>query len=127
MAVSHVTALRSALADLAVDSIDAGSADANGDLVYVTSGDVEVATLGFSATAFGPASAGVATAAAVSSDTSATGGTAAKFLMLDKDNVTKILGSITAIGGGGDIEISNVVVGAGVTVSLSSLTYEAAP
>lgn len=126
MTVSHVVALRNTLGDAAVDSIDVGSTDANGDIVYQTSGDVEVATLGFSATAFGASAIGIATANAVSSDTNATGGIAAKFKFQDRDNVQKISGSITATGGGGDIEISNVTIGAGVTVSISSLTYEAA-
>lgn len=125
MALTHVTAARNAMADAVVDRIDLGSSDANGDLVIMTSGDVEVATLACSNPAFGAASGGTATAAAISDDTSATGGTAAKFKFQDRNNSEVFRGSVTATGGGGDIEIDNVTVGAGVTVSITSFTYSA--
>lgn len=123
MAVTHATALRTVLADAAVDSLDNGAAA--GTLEFQTAGSVEVATLTFSDPAFGAASGPTATAAAISSDTSATGGTIAKAVLQDSDGNDKILCSVTATGGGGDIELSSVVVSAGQTVSMSSLTYTA--
>lgn len=71
MAVTHPTAVRNAIADLVVDGIDAGAAA--GTLEFQTAGSVEVATLTFSDPAFGAAAAGVATASAITSDSSATG------------------------------------------------------
>lgn len=127
MSVTHLTALRNTLANAAVDSLDLGSADAAGDLQIRTSGDVEVATLPFSNPAFGASSSGTATANAITSDTNADGGTAAKAALRDRDNVAQIFCSVTASGGGGDIIISNTSVGAGDTVSCSSLTYSAPP
>jgi hypothetical protein len=128
MAVTHentVLFVRNGLADYVVDIIDTGTGDAQGDLVIMTSGDVEVATLAFSNPAFGAASSGTATANSITADSSATGGTAALFKVQDRDNQEIFRGSVTAVGGGGDIELSSTSIGAGDTVSISSLTYTA--
>lgn len=125
MAVTHPTAVRNAIADLVVDGIDAGAAA--GTLEFQTAASAEVATLTFSDPAFGAAASGVATASAITSDTSATGGTITKAVLQDSDGVDKVLCSVTATGGGGDIELSSVVVAAAQTVAVSSLTYTACP
>ena len=122
MAVTLTTAARNAACDAVVDLIDGGTTDANGDLVIRTSGDVEVATLAMSNPAFGAAATGVATAATISDDTNATGGTAANFIFQDRDNAEVLQGSVSATGGGGDLELSSVSIGAGDTVSVSSFT-----
>ncbi len=122
MAVTHPTAVRNGIADHVVDQLDVGGA---GTLEFQTSGDVEVATLTFNATAFGAASSGTATANAITSDTSATGGTVAKARLKNNAGTEKAACSVTATGGGGDIELSSVGVSAGQTVSMSSLTYAA--
>lgn len=121
MAVTHETAIRNGIADYVVDSIDAGAGA--GTLVINTSGDVEVATLTFSDPAFGAAAAGVATANAITSDTSATGGTAAKAVFKDSNTVAKVNCAVGT--SGSDINLSSVIIGAGDTVSISSLTYTA--
>lgn len=121
-AVTHPTAVRNAIADLVVDSLDGGSP---GKLVFRTSGDVAVATLTFSNPAFGSASSGTATASAITSDTNAVGGTIAKATLENSAGTVKVNCSVTATGGGGDIQLSSVVVSAGQTVSMSSLTYSA--
>jgi len=123
MTLAHVAAIRNSLADLVVDAIDAGAGA--GSIEFQTSGDVEVATLTFSDPAFGAASSGTATANSIASDTNATGGTIAKFRVFDSDSNEVFSGSVTASGGGGDIEITSVAIGAGDTVSISSLTYSA--
>tara|TARA_R110000868_G_scaffold24342_2_gene96273 strand:+ start:2644 stop:3027 length:384 start_codon:yes stop_codon:yes gene_type:complete len=127
MSVTHSTALRDTLCNAAVDALDAGSADASGDMRIDTSGNVEVALLVFSNPAFGASSSGTATASAITSDTNADGGTAAKAILRNRDNTTCISCSVTASGGGGDLIISNTTVGVGDTVSCSSLTYSAPP
>jgi hypothetical protein len=130
MAITHSTAIRNALADLVVDAVDVGSADATGDLQIATSSAFTtiLATLLFSAPAFGGAVAGVATAAAVTADTNAANnGTAANFRIRDRDNTEVLRGTVTATGGGGDIQLSSTSITAGDTVSLTSLTYTAAP
>lgn len=123
MAVTHPTAVRNAIADLVVDRIDAGPGA--GTLEFQTSGDVEVATLTFSDPAFGSASSGTATASAITSDTSATGGTIAKARAKDSTGTEVFACSVTATGGGGDIQLSSVSVSSGQTVAVSSLTYTA--
>lgn len=121
-AVTHPTAVRNSLANLVVDLIDAGAAA--GYLEIDTSGDVEVATLTFSDPAFGNASSGTATANAITSDTNATGGTAAKAFAADSDDTPVFLCAVGT--SGSDINLSSVAIGAGDTVSISSLTYSAA-
>lgn len=123
MAVTHAPAVRNAIADLVVDSIDAG--DAAGVLEFQTSGNQEVATLTFGDPAFGGASNGTATANAITEDSDATGGTIAKAVIKDSDSNEVLSCSVTGPGGGGDIELSSVEVSAGQTVSLNSLTYSA--
>jgi len=125
MATTHATAVRNSLADLVVDLLDAGS-PSGGYLIFLTSGDVEVATLAFGLPAFGSASSGTATANAITADASATGGTIAKAKLTDNSGTGLVFCSVTAAAGGGDIELTGgVVVAAGQTVSMSSLTYSA--
>lgn len=121
MAITHPTAVRDGIVDFVVDQIDEGTPP--GSLVFQTSGDVEVATLTFSTTAFGASSSGTATAAAITQDSSATGGTIAKFRIKNAAGTDKIIGSVTATGGGGDITLNSVVVSAGQVVDVTSLTY----
>jgi len=92
-------------------------------LVFNTSGNAEVATLAFGATAFGAASSGTATANAITSDTSATGGTVAKFQAKSGAGTVIFEGAVST--SGSDINLSSLVVGVGDTVSISSLTYSA--
>lgn len=120
-AVTHPTAVRNAIADLVVDLIDAG--DSAGTLEFRTSGDAEVATLTFGDPAFGAASNGTATANAIASDTSATGGTAAKAVAKDSDDTDVFFCSVGTTGE--DINLSSVEIGNGDTVSMTSLTYSA--
>ena len=128
MALTHTTAVRNAAADAVVDLIDAGTTDATGDLVLMTSGDVEVATLAMTNPAYGAAGAvvaGRADSATISDDTNATGGTLALFKVQDRDNTEIFRGTVTATGGGGDIEASSVTVAAADTVQCSALNYSA--
>lgn len=123
MAITHETAVRNGLADFIDAQVNGGTGA--GTLEFQTSGDVEVATLTFGDPAFGAAASGVITANSITDDTNATGGTVAKFVIKDGDGTSILSGSVTGSGGGGDIELSSTSVGAGDTVSVSSLTYEA--
>lgn len=68
MSLTHIAANRNALADLIVDLIDGDAGNPNGQLIFMTSGGAEVATLEMSNPAFGAAAVGIATAATISSD-----------------------------------------------------------
>lgn len=123
MAVTHPTAVRNGIANYVVDLIDAGAG--SGTLIFRTSANAEVATLTFSATAFGAAGAvnpGEAIAAAITDDTDATGGVVTNFIVQDSDAVLVTSGSA---GTSGDIVLTSATIGAGDTVGCDSLTYTA--
>jgi hypothetical protein len=123
MAVTHPTAVRTALADFIVDQLDTNTPP--GKIIMQTAGSVTVATLTFANPAFGAASAGTATANAIVADTNAVGGTIAKAELRQGAGTPIVLCSVTATGGGGDIQLNSVVISAGQQVSLTSLTYSA--
>ena len=121
MAVTLETSARNAACDGIVDLVDAGAGA--GTLQFETTGDVECATVTFQDPAFGAAATGVATASTpMTDDTNATGGTTGQASFYDSNSAKVLECSVTATGGGGDIEISSVAIGAGDTVSCSSLT-----
>jgi hypothetical protein len=124
MAVTHPTDVRNGIADLVVDLIDAGGA---GTIVFQdgSSSDSDVATLTFSATAFGAAANGIATAAAITDDTDCNTGDVSKFTVFSGAGDSCFTGSVTTSGSGGDIILSSTAIGNGDTISISSLTYEA--
>ena len=130
MAVTHTTAVRNGLADYVVDLIDAGT---DGKLIIRLTGTAaapgtEVATLTFSAIAFGAAAAGIATAAAITEDSSATGNATDVSTATLEDSAGTVCAhcTVSLAAGGGDIEASSLAIAATDTVSCSSLTYEAA-
>lgn len=123
MAITHSTAIRNALADVVGDAVDVGG---TGTLEFqLTPGGVEVATVTFPADAFGVASSGVITAGTIVSDTNATGNASpvANF-QIKNGSAVMILGGTVAVSGE-DINLSSLTIGAGDTVSMSSLTYTA--
>lgn len=120
---THPTAIRNDIADFVVDKLDVGSTNAAGQFIFQTSGAAEVATLAMSNPAFGAAAAGVATANAITDDTNATGGTTTQCVLQDRDETTIIEGTVGT--SGTDIIISSTTIGAGDTVSITSLTYTA--
>lgn len=121
MAVTLTTAARNAACDAIVDLIDAGVAAGTLELLLADA-TTEVATLTFSDPAFGAAATGVATASAITSDTSATGNAAAATVAKLKDSAgTEVLRCSVGTSGA-DINLSNNVIAAGETVAISSLT-----
>lgn len=96
----------------------------NGDIKFQTSGGNEIAICTFGATAFSAASNGKATANAIADDTSALAGTVATGLLRDSSHNPVITCTCTGQGGGGDFIFTSLVIGAGDTVSVTSLTLE---
>lgn len=130
MSLTHTAAVRSAIADLVTAAINAGSVGPAGTLEFATNSSFAtiLAVLTFSATAFGAASAGVATANAITADTAADAtGTCTAFRIKNRDGTEVLRGTVTAMGGGGDIQLSSVAISAGDIVSLTSLVYTACP
>jgi len=83
-----------------------------------------VATLVFSNPAFGAASGPTATANAIADDTSATGGTVSKFKIVNGSAADAGFAGAVAVSGS-DINLTSLSIGAGDTVSVTSLTYTA--
>lgn len=121
----------SAAADAVVDRIDAG-AGAGTIKIYTATiptdadtaigAQVLLATLTFSDPAFGAASNGVATASAITSDSSADAtGTAAWARIADSTGTTVM--DVTVGTSGDDINFNTVSFVTGATVSITSLTY----
>lgn len=118
MSVTLETSARNAACNAIVDLVDAGSGA--GTLEFQTSGGTEVATCTFSDPAFGNASTGVATASAITADSSATGGTTTKAVFKDSDGTAVLTCSVGT--SGADINLTNNVIAASESVSITSLT-----
>lgn len=128
MATTHITALRTTIATAVRDAIDGGAGA--GKLVFRLSGTVSspgtaVATLTLSDPC-GTVSSGVLTFSSITSDTNATGNAspvAAATLQTSADSV-QLHCAVAA--SGSDINMTGgLTIGAGDTVSCSSLTYTA--
>lgn len=128
MSFTHVESLRDVLADAVDADINTGAGTAVLEIQDASS--TVLASISLQNPAFGASSAGVITLAGVplsDADANATG-TASKFLIKDRDAagvLTGAAGSVTATGGGGDIELSSVGITEHDTVTISALTYTA--
>jgi hypothetical protein len=124
-------AAASAAADAVVDRID-GGAGAGTIKIYdgtiPTNADtalgaqVLLATLTFSDPAFGAASNGVATASAITSDSSADATSTATWARIADSNALTQM-DVTVGTSGDDINFNTVAFVTGATVSITSLTY----
>jgi len=126
MALTHSTTARSAAGDAVVDLVDTGSATTTGKILIKDSSSTTVATLVWAATnAFSSATDGVATMNAIQSDTAAAGGNAATFHFVNRDGTEIFRGTISTSTATADLALTSTVIGAGDTVTISSLTYSA--
>jgi hypothetical protein len=112
------TATRNAACNAIVDLVDVSGP---GSLVFEAANDSDVATLAFSNPAFGNAASGVATANAITSDTSANTGTIDHVSIYD-GAASKIMECTIATDASEDFQISSLSVSNGDTVSCSTLT-----
>lgn len=127
MAITHSTTARDALADQVDSLVNGGTTDAQGDFVVQESaGPTDLIEFNLQDPAFGAAATGTITLAGtpISTTASATG-TADQFEVRDKDNAMVYTGTVTATGGGGDVEIDNTSVESGQSAELSSHSYSA--
>lgn len=128
MAVTHITALRTTLATAVRDAIDGGAGA--GKLVMRLSGTVSspgtaVATLTLSDPC-GSVSGAVLTFSAITSDTNATGNASAVAAATLQTSADSVQVHCAVAASASDINMSGgLTVGAGDTVSCSSLTYTA--
>jgi len=87
------------------------------------SGNTLLANLGMSATAFGPASNGTATANAITADASADASGAATFFRVMESDGSTVVFQGTVGTSGAELNLSDVNIVAGGNVSVSALTY----
>lgn len=127
MAYRLGTATRNAACDAIVDLLDVGGAGSVKIYTSTQPGSVGgtygtlLGTLTFSSTAFGSASTGTATAASITSDTSAdASGTAGTFALLTNGGTVHSDGTCGT--SGADMNFDNNVIVAGGTIAISSLT-----
>lgn len=114
--------------------VAAGTALLNGGYIEIRTGSQPatvatavtgtlLGTLPLSATAFGTPTAGVVTANTITGDSSADAtGTAGYFRAFTSGAVAVIDGSITATGGGGDLQLNSVSIVAGGTINVTAWT-----
>lgn len=128
MAVTHSTSLRTTLATAVRDAIDGGPSA--GKLVFRLSGTVSspgtaVATLTLSDPC-GTVSNGVLTFSSITSDTNATGNASPVATATLQTSADTVCVHCAVAASGSDIDLSGgLTIGAGDTVSCSSLTYTA--
>lgn len=128
MAVTHPTAFRDTVADL-VDSTLSTTAK----LVFRLTGTAgspgtAVATLSFGNPAFGASSSGTITANSITSDTNATGNASPVATATLETGAGTVIVHCAVAASGSDINLTGgLTIGAGDTVSCSSLTYTAMP
>ena len=94
-------------------------------MVFLTAGDVVVATLTLSVKACGDASLGVSVFNEIEPDRNAIGGKIAKVSVRNGNGVEKLSGSVIIKGGKGDLEVKAVDVAPGQTVRAPSVRYTA--
>jgi len=119
MAITMSTALRNAAADAMTTLVDAGT---EGFLKIYADDDTLLATLTLSATSFGAAVNGVATANAITDDASADDTGTASYFTVTNSTPTEIFRGTVGVGSG-DLQLNTVAIVSGVPVSVSSLTY----
>ncbi len=128
MAYSVTAARRNAMLDNLTATLDGGSLriydgtpPANADASLGS--NTLLAQLTLNATAFAAASGGTATANAITADSSADAtGTATFFRLLTSGATVVLQGTVSATGGGGDLQLGTTSITTGLTVSVSSLT-----
>ena len=125
MAVSFSVAEKNSRADALVDKVDAGSTNANGQVWFKDVSNNLLSKHDMADPAFGDAASGTAVADTIQSANGLLSGAATQFSVVDKDETEVFAGTVTAVGGGGDLEsdTSSTQITAGQNVDVNSLTY----
>jgi len=120
MAVTHDTATKNLIAD----AVCGANLDGGATLVLLTAADLDVATITLNSDAFAAAVGGDADANGFpKEDTVDNAGTISKFEIRDSGSTARVFGTVTASGGGGDIELSSLTYVVGEIIRINSLTY----
>lgn len=125
MALILTNGHRQALCSASIARIDQGSTNAAGRVVLQTAGGSDLCVINLNFPAFGPASGtGSATANGLPiSSIPSVDGTAARYLVQNRDAQELWRGTVTLSGSGGDMVISSTTIVSGVAVELISFTH----
>lgn len=121
MALTLTTAARNAACDAITALINAGSGTTGGTIVTTTSGSTILVTNVFSATSFGGATVGVATANAIADGTAVATGTAALAYITNRDAAT-IMSGLTVGTSASNVNLSSTSISTNDVVSLTAGT-----
>jgi hypothetical protein len=118
----------SAAADEVVGALDGGTVEVRTGSAPAACEDADTGTLlavcTFGTPAFAAAVDGVATANAIAPDASANAtGTASHFRAKTPASAVVFQGSVTGIGGGGDMQVSNTSIVAAIPFTITSCVY----
>ncbi len=128
MAVTHSTAFRNTVADAHTTALGTSPKLKFRLTGTVGSPGTAAATLTLSATPFGASSSGTATANSITSDTNATGNASAVATATLETSGGTVVSHCAVAASASDINLTGgLTIGAGDTVSCSSLTYSAMP
>lgn len=124
MPIILTTNTRNVATNSIVDLIDSGSTNPTGSInIYTTGLSVLLVTLNFSNPAFGNSLNGVATGNPVTNGVALASGTASIFTAVNRNGVEIFRGTVSATGGGGDIELSSVSIATSQIISINSTTF----
>jgi len=93
----------------------------SGNIQFRTAADNLVAECTFGATAFGAAAAGAITANAITEEDDTTAGTVDYAELRKSDDTLLATLTVTATGGGGDVELTSLVYADGETLTIDSM------
>lgn len=128
MAITHSSAVRSVLADAFDNYINTTGTTNAGALLRLRDSSTVIVEFELDNPAFGAAAAGVISGAGLPITAQAeAAGEVDNFVITDRDEATVLSGSVTGVGGGGDIEVTNINIALNQDCSLDALTYTAAP
>lgn len=117
------SAARSAACDAIVDLLDAGTGTESELVISTASSATVLVSIGLGATAFGAASAGVATVTtAPATGTATAAGTAARFKLINKSNVTVAQGNVGSTATSFTMSISNTTIAVSDNIQMTALT-----
>ena len=125
MTLTIATATRALMLDGFEDSMEVGSGTAN-FTVYQT--NTALCVFPLAATPFGAATSDAAAVASAPINSTGTevAGTANRFVLTNQNGDTVMSGTISAVGGGGDLEVPALTVTAAATQTLNSLVLRMA-
>ena len=124
MPITLTTNTRNIATNSIVDLIDTGTTNPTGSINIYTSGlTILLVTLNFSNPAYGNSLNGRATGNPVANGVALASGTASIFTVVNRNGVEIFRGTVSGTGGGGDIELSSILIATSQIISISSSTF----